>query len=170
MTKLLRMTSLAATVAALTLTATPAFAATPDQNANARARVLRPLTLTWVQDFDLGDIVLSGAAPFSATVGLDQTGALTCPAAVTCSGTTAVAMYNIRGTNNAVVNISAPDVTLSDGAGNNLTLTVDAPATVTLTSSGVPGDDFSIGGSITVTDTTPDGVYTGVFDVTAEYP
>ena len=170
MNKTLRMTAIAAAVAATALTSAPALAqVAPNQNANARARVLRPLTLTWVQDFDLGTIVLSGAAPFSATVSLSQAGALTCPASVTCSGTTSTARYNVRGTNNQVVNISAPNVTLSDGSGNNLLLTVSAPASVTLTSSGAPGDNFDIGGSITVTDTTVDGVYTGVFNVTAQY-
>lgn len=168
MNKYLRMTALTATAAAMALTTAPAMAASPNQNATATARILRPLTLTWVRDFNLGTIVLSGAAPFSATVSLSQAGALTCPAAVTCSGTTSTARYNVRGTNNQVVTISAPNVTLSNGT-NNLTLNVSAPSSVTLTSSGAPGNDFDIGGSITVTDTTPDGVYTGTFNVTADY-
>ena len=170
MNKYLRLTALAATAATMALTSAPALAqVAPNQNATARARVLRPLTLTWVRNFDLGTIVLSGAAPFSATVSLSQAGALTCPASVTCSGATSTARYNVRGTNNQVVLISAPNVTLSDGSGNNLLLSVSAPPSVTLTSSGAPGDDFDIGGSITVSDTTVDGVYTGTFNVTAQY-
>lgn len=168
MNKLFRLTTLAASAATLALTAAPAQAATPTQNATATARILRPLTISWVQDFNLGTIVLSGAAPFSATVGLSQAGALSCPAAVTCSGTTSVARYNVAGTNNQNVTITAPNVVLSNGT-NNLLLTVSAPSTVTLTNSGAPGTNFSIGGSINVTDTTPDGIYTGLFNVTADY-
>lgn len=169
MNKTLRMTAVAATAAALALTSAPAFAASPNQNATATARILRPLVLEWRQDFDLGTIVLSGAAPFSATVGIDQAGALTCPASVTCSGTTSTARYNVAGTNNQWVDITAPDVTLTNGTGDTLLLTVDAPASIQLSNAGAPGNDFDIGGSIDLTDTTPDGVYSGVFNVTADY-
>ncbi|HVL78344.1 MAG TPA: DUF4402 domain-containing protein [Sphingomicrobium sp.] len=168
MTNMIRKLVLATAVAGIAMTAAPALAANPDQNANATARILRPLTLTWVSDFDLGTIVLSGSAPFSATVGLNQAGALTCPASVTCSGTTSVARYNVRGTQGQTVLISAPNVTLSSGS-NTLTLAVSAPASVVLSNSGAPGNDINIGGSITVTDTTPDGVYSGIFNVTANY-
>lgn len=174
MSKLFRMTSLGATVAALALTATQAAAAPVDasQNATARARVLRPLQLTSTQNLDLGTIVLSGTGTFSATVGVDRDGNFDCDGDsgdVTCSGTVTAAEYNVSGTNNQVVTIASDDVTLSDGNGNDLTLTPDHAGTVTLTNSGAPGTDFGVGGSITVTDATPDGVYTGSFAVTADY-
>ena len=60
MTKFLRMPSLAAATA-LAVTAAPALAVGPNQNATATARIVKPLTLTWVRDLDLGTIVLSGA-------------------------------------------------------------------------------------------------------------
>jgi hypothetical protein len=172
------MTSLAATVAALALTAEPAFAVGPtgNVNASARARILRPLQLQKTQDFNLGDIVLSGAAPFSATVSLSQAGALTCPATVTCSGTTAVAKYKVIGTNNQNVTVNANDVTLTGSNGGSLMLKMKDssnnpyyPTVVALGSSGNSGVEFSLGGEITVADTTTDGVYTGTFDVTADY-
>jgi hypothetical protein len=174
MSKFLRMTSLAAAVAATTLIAVEASAApvSATTNATARARVLRPLQLTSTQNLDLGIIVLSGAGSWSATVGIDRAGVFDCDGGsgnVTCSGTAQEAVYNVSGTNNQDVTIASQPVTLSDGAGNNLTLTPDHDATVTLTNSGAPGDDFGVGGSITVTDLTPDGVYTGTFDVTADY-
>jgi hypothetical protein len=50
-----------------------------------------------------------------------------------------------------------------------LTLTVDSPGSVMLTNSGKPGTTFSLGGSITVSSSTPPGVYTGTFDVTVDY-
>jgi hypothetical protein len=170
MNKFLRLTALAATVAmgfAATEAAAAPVSATTD--ATAKARVLRPLQLTSKQNLDLGTIVLSGAAPFTATVGIDKTGTFTCGAAVTCSGTHQYAIYNVSGTKSQPVTIAAGAVTLTDTAGDTLTLTPDFNSTVTLSNSGAPGDDFNVGGSITVKDTTPDGVYTGTFKVTADY-
>ena len=56
-----------AAVAALALTATPAFAAPvgPTSNATATARIVKPLTLTWVQDLDLGTIAAVGAGAWA---------------------------------------------------------------------------------------------------------
>ena len=45
MNKLIKFASLAA---ALTLTATPAFAVNPNQQAKANAKIIKPLVLTWV--------------------------------------------------------------------------------------------------------------------------
>jgi hypothetical protein len=170
MNKFLRLTALAAT-AALAFTATEAAAAPVNAttNATAHARILRPLTLTSTQNLDLGDIVLSGAAPFSTTVSITKAGVFSCGAAVTCSGTHQVAIYNVSGTKSQPVVIAAGNVTLTDAAGDTLTLTPDFNATLNLTNSGSPGDNFNVGGSITVADTTPDGVYTGTFAVTADY-
>lgn len=169
MSNLFRMASVAAAAAAA-LAATPAQAV-PSSNgdASARARILKPLVLTHEQDFSLGDITLSGAGPFSVTVILAADGTLTCPASVTCTGTRSVARYNVAGTQGQRVLINVPDVLLENAAGDDLWLTPLAPAFEDLTNSGVPGNDFNIGGQITVSDTTPDGVYTGVFAVTADY-
>ncbi len=50
-----------------------------------------------------------------------------------------------------------------------LLLVVDSPESVTLTSSGAPGNIFNLGGSITLDSTTADGTYAGTFDVTVDY-
>lgn len=173
MIKLIRMTSLAA-VAAAALASTPAAAqvASSNGNATATARILRPLTLTHVQDLNFGDILLSGAGTWTgAVVNLALDGTRTCDANVTCSGTPAVAVYNVAGTNGQVVTINTSPVTLNHAtlAGTSLTMAVNSPGTVTLTNSGAPGTDFNLGGSISLDSTTPDGVYTGTFDVTVNY-
>ena len=172
MTRLVR-TSLAAAVAALALCATPALAVGPNQNATATARVVKPLTLTWVRDLDLGTIVLSGPGAWSgAIVGISRTGAFSCTNSnVTCSGATQTAQYRVTGTNNMVVNISAPNVIMTnqtDGV-STLTLTVDNPGTVNLGNSGAVGLVFDLGGQISVSSTTPDGTYSGTFNVTVNY-
>jgi hypothetical protein len=174
MSKFLRTTALAATIAAVALTATAATAApvSATSDATAKARILRPLQLTSTQNLDLGTIVLSGSGTYSATVSIDKGGVFDCDGGsgnVTCSGTPQEAVYNVSGTNNEDVTIDAGNVTLTGSNGGTLTLTPDFAPTVTLTNSGAPGLDFGVGGSITVADTTTDGVYTGTFAVTADY-
>src|SRR5215213_6529424 len=88
MSKIHRMAALATTAAALTLGAAPALAVPPNQNSTATARIVKPLTLAWVRDLDLGTILLSGTGTWSgAIVGISGTGVLSCSNAnTTCSG------------------------------------------------------------------------------------
>ena len=150
--------------------AAPAHAAS--QAAKVSASVLKPITITWVQDLDLGTITLSGGTWTGATVGLTHTGAFTCSSVrVTCSGATQFAKYNVTGSNSTPVRISAPNVTLvnQNDTSKTLTMTVSNPGTVLLPNSGNRGTDFSLGGSITVNSTTASGVYRGTFNVTVDY-
>ena len=92
MSKVLRFTALAATVAALALTTTGAAAApvSATSDATAKARILKPLVLKSTANFDLGIIVLAGAGPYTATVGLNKTNTFNCDGGsgnVVCSGT-----------------------------------------------------------------------------------
>jgi hypothetical protein len=174
MSKFLRMTTLAATVAALAFSATPALAVGPsDKNATATARVVKPLTLSWQRDLDLGTIVLSGAGSWSgANVGITRGGVFSCANAnTTCSGAVQTAQYKVTGTNNQVVTVTAPNVTLTNQNDNvsTLLLTVDNPGTVNLGNSGSAGLVFDLGGQITVASNTPDGTYFGTFNVTVNY-
>ena len=153
------------------LAATPAHAAS-SQVATVSATVVKPLALSWVQDLDLGTIVLGPGTWSNATVGISRTGVFSCGNAnVTCSGATQVATYNIVGTNNQTARITAPNVTLTNQSDptKTLTLTVDNPGSVPVPNSGKPGVNFSLGGSITVNSTTAGGVYSGTFNVTVDY-
>lgn len=147
----------------------PAGAVT--QNASVKANVVKPLTLTAQQDLDLGTITLGPGAWSGATVGISQSGAFTCNPNVICSGAPQVARYKVTGTNKTVVRITAQDVTMVNqmDASKTLTLKVDSPSDVTLTSSGEPGITFGIGGSIALSSTTAQGSYSGTFDVTVDY-
>jgi hypothetical protein len=133
---------------------------------------VKPLVLTWLQDLDLGTIILGPGTWSGATVAISQAGAFSCTNAnVTCSGATKAAQYNVSGSNRQVVHITAPNVTLvnQDDATQKLTLLLDSPATVTLTNSGPPGSNFSIGGSITLNSATAGGTYVGMMNVTVDY-
>ena len=152
------------------LAANPAMAVSPASQATANAKIYKPLTISKVQNLDFGVIVLGAGAWAGEVVSISQAGALTCGGGtnVTCSGSPQVAKYHLVGTNNATVTVSSPGFNLT-GPGT-LAFTPNAPATVNLGATGsTTGVDFSIGGSITLASTTPDGVYSGTFAVTADY-
>ena len=150
--------------------ARPAGAAT--NVVTVQAQLSKPVTLEWVQDLDLGSLTLGPGTWSNAKVSISRAGAFSCPTAnVTCTGATQVATYNVTGNNGQVIRITAPNVTLVNQSDptQTLTMVVDSPASVTLTNSGKPGVNFSIGGSITVNSTTASGTYSGTFDVTIDY-
>lgn len=169
MNKLLILAGAAAALAA----GVPAYAApvTATTQATATARIYQPLSLTSVRDLDLGTIVLSGSGTYTDTVGIDQAGSFSCGSGnVTCSGSPQTAQYSASGTQDQNLTVTVSSViALSNQtqAAPDLDLTVDAPGTVTLDSSG--NKTFDIGGSIDVSDSTVDGVYVGTFDVAADY-
>jgi len=160
----------------LTISLAAVAAAAPAAAANnvvtVQANVVKPLILTQLQDLDLGSIVLGPGAWSNATVAISRAGTFSCTNAnLTCTGATQVARYNVSGSNNQVVRISAPNVTLVNQSdpSKTLTMVVDNPGSVTLTNSGPPGTNFSLGGSITLSSSTAGGTYSGTFNVTVDY-
>jgi len=148
----------------------PAAAAT--QSASVTANAVKPLVISKLQDLDFGSVTLGPGTWSNASVSLSQSGAFSCTSTnVVCSGVTSVAQYNVQGSNKQTVRISAPNVTLVNQSDptKTLTLVTDAPATILLTSSGIPGTNFSIGGSVTLSSTTAAGTYSGTFNVTVDY-
>ena len=163
-------TTLMVTLAVLAAAA-PAHAAN-NQTVTVSATIVKPLTLAWVQNLDLGTIVLGNGTWSGATVGISRSGTFSCTNAnVTCSGAAQVATYSVSGTNNQVVRVTAPNVTMVNQSDptKSLILVVDGPSTVFLTNSGNPGVNFSLGGSISLSSTTAGGVYSGTFNVTVDY-
>jgi ABC-type amino acid transport substrate-binding protein len=168
---MIKFARMAALAAAATLVAAPALAApvsVTGAKPTASARILKPLTLTRVRDLDFGTIVV-GTVAGTQTVSVSQGGVLSgCINGLTCSGTVQSARYNVTGTNNQTVTITAVASNLTSGA-NTLVFTPDAPANVLLTSSGAPGNNFDVGGSIDLVTTTPEGLYSGDIEVTVDY-
>jgi hypothetical protein len=151
--------------------AAPAFAA-PTQTASVKATVVKPLVLTWVQDLSLGNILLKPGTWSGATVSISRAGSFSCTNPnTTCSGTVRAASYRVVGSNNQVIRISAPSVTLvnQSDSSKQLTLTVDSPGTITMPNSGQQGVAFFLGGSINLSSATAEGVYAGTFNVTVDY-
>jgi len=148
----------------------PARAATVTATVNAS--VNKPLVLTKVQDLDLGTVTLGPGVWSNATISISQAGVLSCGSSnVVCSGVPMVAKYNVQGSKQQTVHVSAPNVTLvnQNDSTQTLTLAVDAPSTITLANSGFPGSNFSVGGSITLNSNTVAGTYVGTMNVTVDY-
>ena len=161
---------LSLTLAATALTATAANAA-PTSVSNgpvqAHATIVKPLTLTKVSDMDFGSIVVQD----DGTASLSNAGTLTCPATLTCASTVTPAEYTVTGTNNQVVFITKPNVTLTNTAnpGTPLTLVLTGPTQITLPNSGATGMNFKLGGDLAILATTKEGVYQGDLAVTVNY-
>ncbi|HYC96151.1 MAG TPA: DUF4402 domain-containing protein [Sphingomicrobium sp.] len=159
---------MAVLAAAATIAATPAAAQVAPSNgpAQARATIVKPLTLTRVAHLDFGSIVVWG----DGTVSMTQAGAISCTAAtLVCAASGTPAEFTVTGTNNRVVQINASNSTITNGT-DTLNFTINAPATVTLPNAGVGnGVNFTVGGSIAVFEATSPGLYSGNMNVTVQY-
>jgi hypothetical protein len=165
---------IAATALAALATATSASAQATSSNprATANARLIKPLTLTRVQDLNFGTIVM-GTLNANETVSMDLAGALTCGSSgnLTCAATGQTARFTITGTQGQQVTVSAPagGFPLTGSNGGTLTFTPSLPGTLTLGNSGAPGNTFSVGGNIVIAANQQDGVYTGQIDIQVNY-
>ena len=159
-------------LAALCLAAEASVSAAATVNAQVTANNVKPLVISKIQDLDFGTVTLGPGAWTNATISLSQSGVLSCANAnVTCAGATTVAQYNVQGSKQSSVQITAPNVTLvnQNDSTQTLTLVTDAPASIVLANSGFPGSNFSVGGSVTVNSDTAAGTYVGTFNVTVDY-
>lgn len=184
---LIRNGSIAALALAAAL-AVPSQAQAASVTAQASAKIVKPLVMTGGGTIALGTLVTPSAATFSNTFTIQpaatQTGAY-CQTGFTCSGTPTAAMFNLQGTNNTPLNLTIPlTVTLTNtswaGGGAAPTMTLNTTNSVaanngsgvyvmSLPNSGAPGQDFWVGGSVTITQATEGGTYQGTFAVTADY-
>ena len=159
-----------AALAALIAISAPAAAVTPATQATATAKIYKPLTITATQNLDFGVIVLAGASFTGESVAMSTTGSVTCGTTagdLTCSGSPRPATYHLTGTANANVTITSPNFTLANGSAT-LAFAPTFASTVQLGAAGT--FDVNLGGTVSgLSNTTTDGVYTGTFQVTANY-
>lgn len=153
---------------------TPALAAPFSVTApvEVRAKVVKPLTFTATGTMDFGTIVLNGLTA-NRTVAISPANIRNCGGGtpqLVCSGATSVPTYNLRGTNKTIVTIIKTASTLTNTTtGATLTMTLTGPTSIAFSNSSANGVSFTIGGSITLTPTTGDGVYSGTVNVQVDY-
>ena len=164
------LTILSALWCAVTLFGAPvaAYAQPVTVNANVKVNIKKPLVITSLQDLEFGNVILP-SAPGTYTITMAQDGTLTCPAAVTCSGISQPAIYNLTGSHKQVANVQVADFDMVNPiTGDAIRFYPDAPTTVNLPNSGNKGADFNIGGSFTVP-STAEGAYEGTITIIADY-
>jgi len=139
----------------------------------SKALLLKPLTLTKLDDLDFGTIIPSGSGDL-VTVNAD-TGARTSPTAglvTTDPGNRA--RFASSGLNNTFVVLQiSPPTDLDDGAGNKLSVTrldLDQGGNPLRTLTPASQVFFlGIGGQVYVRSNQPEGNYSGTFTLTANY-
>ena len=177
------------------LVATPAAAANPPVSVTGRARatVVAPLTLVWVQDLKFGKIV---PRPLAGTVTVDQnTGVCTVTGPILEVGKCQFAQFAGMGTKNmgarislsSVVNLTGPGLTMvldqiklgtnstisfagngnANGKGVGLTKGGNAERYTITTTSGIYL--LNVGGRLTVNANQAPGVYNGSITVSVQY-
>ncbi|HEV2747158.1 MAG TPA: DUF4402 domain-containing protein [Allosphingosinicella sp.] len=155
-------------VFAVTLGAGAVQAAPATASADAKAKVLKQISVTKTADLDFGTIVVSTTA---GTVAIATDGTLSCAAALTCSGSTSAAGFTISGSKNEFVTISGDNSAVLKNADDNsktMTASLDRSAeTVKLNNTG--GGSFTVGGTLSVAASQVDGLYQGSFNVTVDY-
>jgi hypothetical protein len=162
---------LAASLLALPAAAVAQSAGSSAITATANVRVVRPLQLTALRNLDFGTIIM-GQLTTNQTVSVTASGR-TCGSGgqLTCTGAFTTAQFQVIGTNNQVVLIrsATPTATLTNAAGQQITLTPTVPQSVTMPNSGNQGVIFQVGGSLAIGPTTGDGVYTGTIEIQVSY-
>ena len=162
-----------AALAAALFGSTSAFAQTAQMEANAL--LLKPLTLTKLDDLDFGSIIPSGLAGGDKVTINPVTGARSSPTATLIGSAPGKrARFASSGVNNSFVFLELPAppyAALTNAAGDELVLdylVLDGSALRTLTPS---SQVFfvGIGGRIAVRPDQEEGDYTGTFTLTATY-
>ena len=151
--------------------AVPANAApvTASKDANGKALILIPLTLTRVADLEFGTVIES-STPGTVTIPADGSArTFTGGVALVASGAGSRAQFAGAGTPGQLVNIFlGPPANLKDANGDLL------PISMSLESSSITIDSshaffVGVGGTVSVGANQPDGDYTGTFTVLAQY-
>jgi hypothetical protein len=160
-----------AALAALTIASTPAAAASPSAQANASAKIFKPLLISKAQDLNFGTIVLVGSSFTNETVTVPTTGPVTCGGGtnLTCGGAPTPAKFHIQGFNGADVTVNSPVFTMGGPSTLTVTPTVTSQSVNLGAAGSTTGIDVLLGASITLASSTPEGLYTGTWTVTADY-
>jgi Mat/Ecp fimbriae major subunit len=160
-----RLSVLLAVVAVTSAIASPARAA--NISAVTSVNVIKPVSLSKVQDMDFGTLTFAGFTG-TRTIVLSRLGAITCAADIVCSGAPKQARFNVQGSNNQTVLLTYSGGTLSNGI-DSIPFTPNGQASMPITNSGAPGTNFDVGGSLTISPALVGGTYSGTMTVTADY-
>ena len=160
--------AVAGSMIAAALASTSAYAAT--ETADATVNVLGPIAITVDSALNFGTVA-PGASGDTVAVGTGSNTAV-CTGVACLPGTAQRGQFHISaGMNGAVINIAVNNVVDLTGAGAPMALTglsmSDADGKITYSST--TPEAVYVGGTLTVAANQTPGVYTGHFDITADY-
>lgn len=183
----------ACAVVALASAATPALAApytAPSVEGKATVRLYDAIELLKVTDIDFGTVIRDGSYTGGSSIAMAANGSTNCASVLgmSCTGATSAGAFTIRGDSGSDMSVSmssanynpVTNVLKLNNAGNtasvNLNLVFagmnqDAGLnTFSVTGTG-SATDITLYGSLDVPDSAsaPNGVYSSVFDLTADY-
>lgn len=144
----------------------------PPASPPAQAMLMRPLTLTKIADMDFGNlgVTTAGTAVINAV-----TDTMTTNGGVTSlGGSPHAAIFRGVAQGNSVVNIKVPNraVTLTRVGGTETIIldsfTLDGQSKRTMAQAGI--FDFKVGATLRPAANQAEGLYTGTYDITIQYP
>jgi hypothetical protein len=144
----------------------------PATSPTGQAALMRPLTLTKIADMDFGNLGVT--ANGTAVINPVTDTMITTGGVVSLGGHPHAAIFRGVAQGSAVVNIKVPNggVTLTRVGGTQTILlnafTLDGQSKRTMAQAGI--FDFKVGATLRPTAGQVEGVYTGTFDVTIQYP
>lgn len=135
--------------------------------ATANAEILAAVELSPIADLDMGLVAVGAQA---GTVTLEASGTRTCSAELTCVGTATPGSFQVtNATDGFVIDITVDaTTTLSGTGGDDMTLTLNPDAT-SITFDSAALQTISVGGILAVNASQGAGVYTGTYNVSADY-
>ncbi len=164
---------IAATTAAFSLLAGTAFAQTAGDSAtavgSASTSVIQAVSLSATTPLSFGTIVkpTSGSGTVTVTAGGARTAAAPVVVAPGSAAATAAA-FTVSGDPSRTFSISTPaNSNMTDGTNNIAVTYTTSAASGTLSNLGAA--TFTVGGQMTIADTTVAGSYTGTFSETVQY-
>lgn len=158
-------TAIGTSVIALAMVSTAGHAAT--ETADAEATIIAAVELTLVDDLNLGLIAVGATG---GTVTLNQTtGDRTCSVALTCVGGSTRGSFQVTNAQDGlVVDLSVDTSTTLTGPGAAMTLSL-VPSATSITFDSAAIETVFVGGQLTVGNAQTAGVYSGTYEVSADY-
>lgn len=193
---IIKKLAIAGSVAGLALASTPALAAAyvaPSVNGTATVRLYDAITLDKVSDIDFGVVIRDSTYAGGTSVSMNAAGATNCASVsgVSCTGSPTAGTFTIKGDSGSDMSVSLSSADFNPVSGlmylrngtDNLELTLAwSGMSQDLTSGGAGTNNFSLTGSganqtislfgdLAIKDSAgaPNGVYSSVFSLTADY-
>ena len=161
-------------LAVLTTAATPAFGQSSSVTTNGTTTIIQPVTISQSSALAFGTLIRPSTGSGTVTIGTGSDSVVTTGGIVALRGTTTRARYTVSGEGAEVVSVSMPtSFNLTRSGAPDLAVTLTRSPAGNLTLSGATGAtgtaSLDIGGSFSVSSTTPTGDYAGTFTVSVAY-